>query len=430
MVSDTNSQPSSSASAAAGAEATPFLDASSVDERTEPTVVIEPRGRTERTPPDARSAGGSAPDVQQVTAVLREIASDKRVADWLTAAIADQADVRILERESRRHRQTLLVMSVIGLVGVGGLSALTSQLVGTAVQAAEERVNEHVDAGITASLATIEARLPEQFRTIVDTANDKLRSSMRRTAQYQRLAYLLVLLDNAEDGFTDDHRDAILGILRELEADPEVRRDPDFAAFLEKIIDPFHSAGLDAHIDEITDMFLDECLHSRGIVITLVEHYGLRLAGQFAEAKTWLQTPVDRFERFEAAARGFHLDGDALLLRVLVEQRRGGLEVSKGQRSRVQAAGAFRDAGDAADFIMGLAKFHRWSDLTRAINAAQVQEAARSVVEQYAAEINLLLDRGDVQEALAKRIARYESSESGGLLAQVVKQFMALPQWQ
>jgi hypothetical protein len=191
------------------------------------------------------------------------------------------------------------------------------------------------------------------------------------------------------DGFTDDHREAILGLLRTIQDDKEVRTRSDFPALLEKTIDPFHSAGLGSYVDRIVEMFPDECQRTQGIVFTLVSHYGQRLVAQPQSPEHWSADLLERFETFEARAKDFHIPGNALAFRILFEHRRAGLARAPHVAELIERAQGIGTPSDVARMLFYVLQYTDWRTyMSRATpEALKLQDVATSLMSTYRREL-------------------------------------------
>lgn len=346
--------------------------------------------------------------------ILRALADNKRLAEWFTETVVGEVDRRAAEREVRRERQHTKVLAVLGLIGIAGFTGFTRSSVDTQVD--------------TALASFVTGVLPEKIQTVVNTETDNTRAgideSINGIRSEFRSAYSLVRLFNLVSmqgdtvEFTDDHRDNIMALMREIERTGAHRDRLEFPTFLEKTIDPFVSAELDERVDEIVDLFPLETRMTPGIVFTLVLHYGARLAGNVRFEGENLDRLQRRFELFEQAAHTFHIDELALPYRLLVEFERAGLQRSTRADAFLAAVGGLSEPRQIARVVRELGQLTHFA-FRRFRETEQSHELARlstGFLATYGAEVGEWLARPGVGQQFVELSRQFTPDDESELL--------------
>lgn len=376
----------------------------------EPEVEIrpEPAARQPRpaaAPPAASAPGESPPNYRGVATdertegILRELAERKRLAEWFTASVTDEVDRRAIDREGRRERQQTKIFTILGLIGVAGATGFIRASISSEVQAQEEKFARE----------TLPDKIRSELQSSLDESTSELRDQIRTEADYQQFAYLVVMLQN-EKGFTDDHRDNIMKLLRSISAAGTQAGRPEFPALLEKTIDPFASSGNDERVDEVVELFPLETRNTKGIVITLATHYGRRLAGHVLGPGPEHDSLETRFVTFEKAAKSFHVEEASLPYRILVESK----EATDAAKDRtgllIEEARGLRPTSSSAEVLLELIMVadpnHYWDRVTPTAEASELARASKHVLDEYEMTLAGFLQSPEVVDAMLKRAQR------------------------
>jgi len=191
--------------------------------------------------------------------VSKIINSDEILVKNFIAEITDKVNAKIEARESKRHRNFSLIFGAIALIGTAGIYSMITV-----------NINQAVSEAIAKEKLNIKAIVNDEVEKKISEVNNQLILDKLT----QNLAYLAFSLD-FKDSFTNSERDLIIDILRDYKKNKGKVND-EFLAYLEKIVDSFSSAHLNAYIDDIYNLYGSEMLNKKGIAITLIEHYGRR----------------------------------------------------------------------------------------------------------------------------------------------------------
>ena len=215
------------------------------------------------------------------TPVLEVRFSGTELFNALVRDVTRETDALASERDTTKWRTAGIIASlIVALFGFWGIRSLADLRLKIASDIKDELLSNDtikhlVDSSVSDQLTdSIEARL----------------SIVAKEFAFYRLSNMATSLDTGT-GFTDTERDAALEALAELSTDTTVTNRKEFANSLEKIIDSFASADLDYHIDKLEETFRPIIMKTKGIILSLTQHYGMRVIGD-------AQTNEEAYARF------------------------------------------------------------------------------------------------------------------------------------
>lgn len=257
-----------------------------------------------------------------VAATAQSQLSTAELLDYLTMRAAEVADRKISEREDRNRRRMGWTVGVFSLFGVGllytGLESTLDGLVQPKLEKFQATLDETLarqDSSITARLTSLEDKLDARLETVSTKSDDAVKLFQAQTQgqeqRYQALrpelmAQVELATKDALDGeisglqgnlddevayyqmtnlareleakpqFSAGERNSLLALLERIRATRLTARE-DFRVALERIVDSFHQASQAAAIDRIEHLYEDIIEQSPGIIVTLVDHYALRV---------------------------------------------------------------------------------------------------------------------------------------------------------
>ncbi|MGD9692259.1 MAG: hypothetical protein AB7G17_12555 [Phycisphaerales bacterium] len=241
---------------------------------------------------------------------LREALQSEAGRQGLIAAIVWESEQRMMTREENRERHfnRLLTIGGIGVTAVLALMTVGTAAVGyfgrTFIEktlAADLRANQHL---LTSEIAAARISLKETItadvtanlaRDLDDRVASQLSQSFADEQAYQQLSVLALGLD-IKTSFSEDEANAVIALLAALRDKPAFHRRAEFPVLLERVLDSFAGARNDSRVDVIFDSYQPLCLASRDVTITLLEHYGKRLAGSLEPAAQWSPAVLQRFD--------------------------------------------------------------------------------------------------------------------------------------
>lgn len=141
---------------------------------------------------------------------------------------------------------------------------------------------------------------------------------------YKLLALVEQLLSPDVSSFNNAQKDELQSALIELSNNQDVRESKEFKVLLEKAIDLYAAAGLSKEMLELDARFDDIMTSEKGILTTMLEHFGRTLLGE----REFSERTYAIFDKYARAAENIDFNEATLPFRLPYE-------FAKGNSSRV-----------------------------------------------------------------------------------------------
>lgn len=210
----------------------------------------------------------SSQDVDRIQDQDGIVLKGAEVIQYVVSVATDRINSLIRSREEQRFKKVAVILSVVGIVGLGSLIWALKIIVKDEVTSQLEAFGDGINRD---NIAFIEKSIDSQIGAT--------KNRLYQEIAYQQLTYMALSLDMDDTGFTNEERDAILALIKQLTLNKEITNRKDFGVIIEKILDKFASANLVVFINEIDDILGERLLAHEGCTVTLVSHFGQHLVG-------------------------------------------------------------------------------------------------------------------------------------------------------
>lgn len=188
-------------------------------------------------------------------------------ADYLATLAGNIADERIKSREQKWRAFMGAILTALAVLGFANLSSI------------EEDISSKV-------ALSVQTKLPIEVEKYIDANRSKILgdSLQKVNAEVEsRIAFMQLYNASVElskgGGFTSDQRDTAVALIAKVAKNNEIVNSPEFAGPIENIIDAFLGADQSLYIDKIENSLEERISKSRGITLSMVQHYGMRVTG-------------------------------------------------------------------------------------------------------------------------------------------------------
>lgn len=208
-------------------------------------------------------------------------------ADYLATLAANIADERIAKREQKWRTITGLVITALAVLGFVNLSSIRDELA------------QKVDTAVQSKLPGLVANFVESNKsTIFGEPLEQVRSDLETRIAFVRLLLIAEELGRGS-GFTEETRDAAVTLITIVSENSNIVSSSEFSGPLEKILDAFLRANQSFFIDQIETSLGERMLGSKGITLSMVQHYGMKISGSVRADEQDIAT----FQKYATAAR-------------------------------------------------------------------------------------------------------------------------------
>ncbi|MDR3708888.1 MAG: hypothetical protein P4L33_11345 [Capsulimonadaceae bacterium] len=222
-----------------------------------------------------------------------------------------------------------VIFVVLGLLGVKSLSDLKANLMTELRANLSAEIIEELRKSMERQADLSQQEIKKSIRHEIDEQLSDLRTRFEKENAINRLKAFADKIEKG-DGFTRSERSAIMEQLEVLKDYQKIRDRDDFESILELIVDNFFAADLSAEIDRIVSDYEIIVTRSVGIIITLIQDYGMRVLGEESPDSE----DVRHYAMFAKLARQYKLQA-AIIPYILVYENTFRVE---GWKRRLDAA--------------------------------------------------------------------------------------------
>ena len=288
--------------------------------------------------------------------------------EYVVSGATNRINNLIRSREEQRFKKIAIVLSVVGIIGLGSIIWSLKILVKDEVTGQLEAFRDGIKR--------------ENSVVIEKSINSQIGETKHRLYQeiaYQQLTYMALSLDMKDTGFSNEERDAVVALIKQLAPNREITNRKEFGVILEKIIDTFASANLIVFINEIDDILGERLLAHRGCTITLVSHFGQHLVGDPDSAND-----LHRLEAYAEAAHKFKFPELATLWQLLYKFKAGDLKACPPVDEYIRYGMNLQQEEDRERFMQSIHTYSDTANWQRGEPSPQGKEIERVVNELIA----------------------------------------------
>lgn len=259
----------------------------------------------------------------------------RELVEYLVQQAASDAKAALIERDERRNKRTAFLMSIIALVGVGGLVNVVKVYVRGELDAVENRyqaqaesVTTLIDQRAEALRAEFKASIKTSVATAVDDRVDKLMTTLEENDCFEQYAELAMQLPEKVSGISQRGDKYLAEALRETLAAAEhmagIQRLTKRARFLmatRQIVDVMTRFNRESEINRLDDLLGEEMATDQELSRILVDHYGQLVVGSPQPIDT-LADEMTRLNRYMRAAKELNYPEKALIWQLFTEFKR------------------------------------------------------------------------------------------------------------
>lgn len=267
-------------------------------------------------------------------------------AKYLAELAARIADERAKARETRWRGFIAGALTILAFLGYTSLASLKADL--KAVLGAQ--VSQEVSASVASYFAQNKDR-------IVGEALKEIQQQVDSRIAFVQFVDIVNELEKRTTGFSNQERDTANALLKEVIATSDLVERPQFKLALEKLLDTYAAADLEAYIDDIDNILGDVATSTEGISITMTIHYGFRVTGK-AELE---DADVTRFEKYADAAERHKFPEVSTPFRMGLAFRRADQKPTDTTRNLLENARHF-SPGEQRTFIESLESYQEIGD--------------------------------------------------------------------
>ena len=322
------------------------------------------------------SEGNNAEELPESVSPQANVFAEEYVR-YVSHLAADIADQKASRRENVYLAVFVVILAGLTLVGYSSISSMRED-VATIVQAAVQVDIE----------TRVEKEIVRRQSEMIQEALDARQGEVEAEIAFVQFATLADELIEKETGLSFPERDAAVSLVGRASKSAKVTERPEFIMSVENLVDVFFKADLEKEMDDLDDALGDLMLKSQGIVITMINEYGIRVAGE-AEVSKSLE---ERFEKYARAAKSFGQDAMILPYRIAMTYRKAGLKRNDITDEYFVDATHIKDADEKRTFIgllEGLSAPPQ-DENAKIMRAAMVFE---KLSEDYAAEIKAIKEQ-------------------------------------
>lgn len=312
-------------------------------------------------------------------------------ADYLAQRAGKIADESASKRELAYRTLFGAVLGVLAFLGYSSLSTLETNV--------ETRVSSSLDQKLRGDLRqAFQDNRPEMVREATALLRDEV------DAKLALIQFSLIARDLSDDGrtgFSPTERDAAISLLKRATVSEDVKNSEELRAALEKVVDAFYQADLAADIDLLDEALEEVAIDTRGIVMTLTSHYGIRVSGD-AELSPPL---ISRFKKYAKASHRFQLPEIALPYQIALAFREASFRRNDISTKYFNDAATLADA-ERQQFVRIL-RGHSFAGITPDADAKlnRVGELFSILMSEYSGELE------EIEQSVSSSTSDGQSSE-------------------
>lgn len=231
---------------------------------------------------------------------------EENYAEYLATKAGAIADEKACTRDLKWRGIISLVVFVLAVFGYSNLANLEDGVV-ERVQSGVPSKDE-IKSSVFAELRPfIETEVEEYYSKNKDRIAEENTKEIRQLLKTQTdLINLFIIaddLDEEEESFTNEQRDAAIGLITDLAKTEAPRNSKQFRVALEKVVKAFDAADLNEYVDRVEKEVRNVGTEIPQVTMIMLLHYGQRVVG----GRNPSEQEIENFRRYQLAAKTHNL---------------------------------------------------------------------------------------------------------------------------
>ena len=354
----------------------------------------------------------------------------RELVEYLVQRASDDAKAALIERDERRNRRTAFFMSIIALIGIGGLVNAVKVYVRSEVDVLQVHYKEQ-QAGVEKLIDDKTKMLRSEFTAKVETAvsnevDGKIGAVLKRIdendqfEQYSELAMQLpekvAGINQRGDKYVAETLREVLAAAQQLALNERLKHRARFLMATRQIVDVMTRLNRESEVNRLDDLLGPAMATDQELARILVDHYGQLVIGS-PQSIDAMSDDVNRLNRYLRAAKELNYPEKALVWTLFVEFKRNNY-IRNTTTDRLLESSKDLTERDRAEF---------WFNLTIYTNPLNWMMAP----DQQGRELARLMDRlsGEYKEAGVKEAMEQNLAANVYLQTRLANQRAKNPSW-
>lgn len=282
----------------------------------------------------------------------RHVLEGRELIDYLVEKTANTANAELLCREERRNRRLTVILSILTVVGVGGLVGALKMFVNEQMVAVREQADSiagdleaYVDRKTNLLLKDLNGRIETDVNAKVEEEVGQVRNMLQQYKQYQEFLALseVIKAEVENDKFPDKALETSLSLVEQLAQAESITRQPRFLEAVKIVIDLLVRTDRKSDIDKLEAELSHVFVTDSTISLDLADHYGQVIISSPYPVDE-LQHEYETLCRYARASRELNYPEKALMWKLFVAYKRTGYVRSPTTDSMVETVQDLNEA--------------------------------------------------------------------------------------
>jgi len=260
----------------------------------------------------------------------RHVLEGRELIDYLVENTSNTANAELLRREERRNRRLTVILSILTVVGVGGLVGALKMFVNEQMVAVREQADDisgdieaYVDHQTNLLLEDMSGRIEAKVNAKVEEEVGQVRNMLLQYKQYQEFLALseVIKAEVENDKFPDKALETSLNLVEQLAQAESITGQPRFLEAVKIVIDLLVRTDRKSDIDKLEAALSHVFITDSTISLDLADHYGQVIISSPYPVDE-LQHEYEALCRYARASRELNYPEKALMWELFVAYKR------------------------------------------------------------------------------------------------------------